>query len=48
MEQKNQQKFFVSMIVSFESGTTNAQNPEQGACHWQSMCCATRVDLTHY
>ena len=48
MEQKNQQKFFVLMIVSFESETTNSQNIEQDACHWQLMCCATRLDLTHY
>ena len=38
IEQKNQQKFFVSKIIAFESETTNIHNPEQDTCHWQSMC----------
>ena len=30
--------FLVLKIIGFESGTTNSHNPEEGTCHWQSMC----------
>ena len=38
MEEENEKKFFVFKTIGFESGMTNSQNPEQGTCHWQSMC----------
>ena len=43
MEKKNQKKFFVVRIISFESVTTNSHNPEQDTCHWQSMCYETSL-----
>ena len=43
MEKKNQKKFFVVTIISFESVTTNSHNPEQDTCHWQSMCYETSL-----
>ena len=43
MEKKNQKKFFVVRIISFESVTTNYHNPEQDTCHWQSMCYETSL-----
>ena len=43
MEKKNQKKFFVVRIISFESVTTNSHNPEQDTCHWQSMCYETHL-----
>ena len=41
MEQKNQKRFSVLKRVTFESGTKNSHNPEQDACHWQSICYET-------
>ena len=41
MEQKNDKKFLVLKIISFELGTTNSHCPEQDTCHWQSMCYET-------
>ena len=43
MEKKNQKKFFVVRIISFESVTTNSHNHEQDTCHWQSMCYETSL-----
>ena len=43
MEKKNQKKFFVVRLISFESVTTNSHNPEQDTCHWQSMCYETSL-----
>ena len=41
MEQKNEKKFLVLIIIVFESGTTNTHNPQQDACHWESMSYET-------
>ena len=38
MEQKIEKKFFVFMIIAFESGIADSHNREQNACHQQSMC----------
>ena len=38
MEQKIQKKFFVFMIITFESVAAISHNYEQGTFHWQSMC----------
>ena len=41
MEQKNQKKWLVFKIITFESGTRSSHYPEQDICHWQSMCYET-------
>ena len=41
MEQKNQKKWLVFKIITFESGTRSLHYPEQDICHWQSMCYET-------
>ena len=34
MEQKIEKTFFLFKIISFESGTTNSNNPEKETFHW--------------
>ena len=48
MEKKNPKKLLVLKISTFESGSTNSQNPELDICHWQSMCYGTalRFDMS--
>ena len=41
MEQSNERKFLVLKIIAFQSRAANFQNPEEDACHWQSMCYET-------
>ena len=41
MEQKNEKKWLVFKIITFESGTRSSHYPEQDICHWQSMCYET-------
>ena len=43
MEKKNQKKFLVLNIISFQSETTNSDIPEQDTCQWQSMHHETPV-----
>ena len=38
MEQKNQKKFLVFKIITFELESTNSHNPEQDTSYWQSIC----------
>ena len=43
MEQKNEKKFLVLKIISFQLETTNSDIPEQDTCQWQSMYHETPV-----
>ena len=46
MGQKNQKKFLVLKIISFESGTTNSHNLKQDPCHWRSIYYETPLRFT--
>ena len=38
MEQKNEKKFLLFKIRSFEPGSSNSDNIEENTCLWQSIC----------